>query len=289
MFNGTNSNQNMFGQPMNPQSGDAIAIPPTETPALRQHLDEKDYFSLLRIEESYNKMADSHAEQICQLEQRFRLESRAMTAERSKYIRKVPSFWSTCLSKHSDLSVYLEKDAAASEETVLPFLDHYLIDLEVIYATDERFGKENVLKFGKDGLVIKLEFTANPAFNDRFITKAFGKRRDEKKQEQGFNEGTQIQWKSTEWKENLTGKRIEDDDEDYDFFSFFGWFQLSNDERDKECGIDEDGMDTFSKAIVEDIWSTPLEWYELEQSEDENSSDESFDDETDSGDMSEDF
>ena len=172
-----------------------------------------------------------------------------------------------------------------TEPSVKEFLHTYLTDISIIYANDPRFGADNVKKFGEDGLVIALHFSENPAFSNPTITKAFGQRLDENKENEYFCEAGGISWKCHEYRENFTGKESDDDD-DVDIFSFFGWFSISQIDSDKEAKFEDDGLDKFGKLMVDDLWPSPMDWYVFDNENEDSSSDASFeeDDENDSED-----
>ena len=79
-----------------------------------------------------------------------------------------------------------------------------------------------------------------------------------------------------------------ENDSTENWFSFFKWWEQSADELDKKFNLDDNGTDKFSRAIVDDLWNVPAEWYDYEDDADSDSddSDEEEGDDSDSeGDM----
>merc|ERR1712048_318577 len=274
---------------------------PTVDQIMQKHLPKNEYDTFKQVETEYKTASDTYAEEVLALERKFRQSTQNMTKIRGEYLKKIPHFWATAMTKHSDLKPYLDDDQ------VQQFLKDHLVDLQVIFAMDNRFGEQNVKKYGKDGLVLMIEFKKNDVFNNQYITKAIGKRIEEGT-EIAFCEGSKIEWKNDTVKNNFTGPIDDDecsDDSDDDiqdeevkafekacgigaggenddvenFFSFFKWWETSSDEL--QCkGLDENGCDKFSRAILDDLWSNPVEWYEYEAADDsdEDSSDDDDDD-----------
>jgi len=255
----------------------------------------------------YKTASDTYAEEVLALERKFRQNTQSLTTKRSDFLKEIPSFWAIAMSKHSDLKPFLDDD------DLMDFLRNYLVDLQIVFAVDEgRFGADNVKKYGKDGMVIMVEFKQNPAFSNQYITKAIGKR-NINGTDVAFCEGTKIQWISEKLKTKFMGPVSDDqcsedsDDCDIDdaeveafskacgvnaggeedadnFFSFFSWWENGSDELDKRAGLDENGTDKFSRAIIDDLWSMPVEWYDHDDEEDsdsDDSSDDSGEDESD--------
>lgn len=274
-----------------------------------KNLPKNEYEIFKQTLSQYKTASDNFAEEVLILERSFRRKTQQLTTKRSEFLKKIPSFWAIAMSKHCDLKPFLDDD------DVMKFLKDYLVDLQIIYAVDEgRFGAENVKKYGKDGMVIVIEFKQNPAFSNQYITKAIGKRNVDGT-DVAFCEGTKIQWTCEKLKAKFMGPVSDDqcseasDDCDIDdaeveafskacgvnpggeredvdnWFSFFAWWEIESDELDKRGGLDENGTDKFSRAIVDDLWSTPVEWYDHEDEDDSDSdvdsSDDSDEDETD--------
>lgn len=211
-----------------------------------------------------------------------------MVQKRGSVLKQLSGFWAQALLNHKDIKPFTDDD------NVQKFLRDYLIDVELVYAFEPRFGEANLKLFGRDGIVIKAEFKQNPAFSNTFLTKAFGKKANEDDCEIAFCQGCTINWISDKYKDDFLGQGAsepneegDDDDEDnVDWFSFFGWWQLSADELSDEHQLDENGMDKFAKAIIDDIWSKPMEYYDLVDSSDDE--DDDSDGEVDSDEDSED-
>jgi len=142
-----------------------------------------------------------------------------------------------------------------------------------------------VAKYGREGMCIKFEFAKNEYFENDFLVKALGKKRDSpagpggdgSEDWIGFCEFvTPIKWKdeklakeliNNEESESLNGEDLCDN------MSFFNWLTMNASE--KETDLDDEGCDKFSKAIVEDLWNDPMVWYVA----DDDDSDDSDDDE----------
>jgi len=273
---------------------------------MQKHLPKNEYEIFKQTLNQYKTESDSYAEEVLVLERKFRHKTQHLTTKRSEFLKKIPNFWITAMSKHSDLKPFLDDD------DVMQFLKNYLLDLQIVFAVDEaRFGADNIKKYGKDGMVIVIEFKPNPAFRNQYLTKAIGKRTVDGT-DVAFCEGTKIDWICEKTKSKFMGPvnddQCSDDSDDCDidnadveaftkacgvnprgeegnvdnWFSFFSWWESNADELEKS-GLDENGTDTFSRAIVDDLWSMPTEWYDHddENSESDDSSDSEDEDETD--------
>jgi len=298
-------NNFLFNKPTEPKQSEIDTI-------MLKNLPKNEYDIFKQTMANYKNASNEYAEQVLQLERQFRRSTQPLTQMRSEFLNKIPNFWITAMAKHADLKPYLDDD------DVMEFLKQYLLDLQIVFAVDEaKFGAENVKKYGKDGMVIMIAFKQNPAFSNQYITKAIGKRTQDDT-EIAFCEGTKIQWTCEKLKAKLMGPvaddECSDDSDDCDindaevdafekdcgvnaggenenldnFFSFFGWWEMSCDELDAKSGFDENGTDKLSRAFVDDLWSMPIEWYEHDDEEAESDSDESdSDDESDEEDEDE--
>jgi len=282
----------MFSVPDTAKAEAEQPVPATKQ--FQQALSKNEFDEFMQANESYQKASESYAEQILDLEMKFRQQTQHLTHKRGEYLQKLPGFWAQAMLNHKDIKPFCE------DQHVRDFMRTYLADVELVFAFDNRFGKENLAKFGREGVVIKCEYKDNPAFFNQFITKAFGKRVNEDNCEIAFCEGTQISWKCDKLKAQFLGETVpasnapgidgddtDDEDDNVDWFSFFGWWQLSTDELSDDHQLDENGMDKFAKAIIDDIWSVPVEWYDLvdNESEEEEESDDSDDDESEDDEM----
>lgn len=255
----------------------------------KQNLSGEDYREFMGVNEQYEKAETTYSEQISDLELKFRSQTLPMVQKRGSILKQLSGFWAQVLLNHKDIKPFVD-DARVEQ-----FLRLYLLDIELVYAFESRFGDENQKLFGRDGIVIKAEFKNNPAFSNQFLTKAFGKRVNEDDCEIAFCEGCTIQWREDKFKDEFLGKGAsevteagDDDDDNVDWFSFFGWWQLSADELSDEHALDENGMDKVAKAIIDDVWSKPMEYYDLtEDTDSEEESSESEDDEDESEEVDE--
>ena len=147
--------------------------PATTTPAstssssvdqiMMKNLPKNEYETFKQVLTQYKTANETYAEEILAMERKFRQSTLPLTAQRSEFLKKIPKFWITCMSKHSDLKPYLD------DEDVMEFLKTYLVDLRVVFAVDEAtFGSDNVKKYGRDGMVIMVEFKDNPAFSNKY-------------------------------------------------------------------------------------------------------------------------
>merc|ERR1712223_195223 len=57
------------------------------------------------------------------------------------------------------------------------------------------------------------------------------------------------------------------------WFSFFKWWEMSADELEKKFNLDDNGTDKFSRAIVDELWAAPSEWYDYDDGDDSDSDD----------------
>lgn len=259
----------------------------SESHSVEKFFEKNEFDQFTQINKRLTGRHDKFSEQITQLELQCRRENQPDMVTRGAHLRKIPEFWTKTLLKHKDCRPYLE------DEDVISLLRNHLVDIEIVYAFDPRFGEKNMQRFGEEGSVIKMEFTENQAFNNRFLTKAFGKSLNEEKYEVSFCEGTVIDWKSKKMMRKYTGKEdaetcSDSEDEDEDYLSFFGWVGLSTNSLSEDHVLDDEGMDKLAKAIAEEIWASPMEYYEIE-TEDEDSDDDldvnaSDDDDGDSSD-----
>lgn len=265
----------------------------------------QDYDRFKRLNENYKKMQKEHSDRMIDLDLKFKKESVSLTRDRSAYLKRIPKFWATCLQKHEDTKLYL------IDEQVTEFLEKHLVDIEVIFTTDERFGLENKIKYGKEGICLKFEFSPNEYFENNYLVKALGKKREfdvppprtgtapssdgdanpinaniqaaapDTIDYIGFCESvTPIKWKDDSKKkillespslsdsESLNGEEV---DKEFSL-SFFSWILLNTHEKDSDYDIDEEGCDKFSKAIVDDLWNDPMEWFTNEDEDDDSDS-----------------
>lgn len=251
----------------------------------KQNLSESDFSLFATTLDEYEKAETIYAEQVNDLELKFRMKTLPMTQKRGAVLKQMPGFWAGALMNHKDIKPFVE------DTRVQEFLRTYLADVELVYSFDPRFGEENVTKFGRDGIVIRAEFKNNPAFTNTNLTKAFGKKINEDDVEIGFCEGCTINWRSDKYKEEFLGQGAaepteegDEDDANVDWFSFFGWWQLTHDELSDEHTVDEHGMDKFATAIINDLWSKPTEYYDMVDESDSDEDDESeSEDEDESG------
>ena len=167
--------------------------------------------------------------------------------------------------------------------------------MEIIFTTDDRFSPENRQKYGQEGVCLVFEFSENDYFENKYISKALGKSHtvtnqgnNPESEEIGFCElTTPINWRSKIKKMELMGDSCsespesshngEDVDEESGL-SFFSWLCLNAKEDDIAYSIDDDGYDKVSRALVEDLWNKPLDWFHFSEddSDESDSDDESF-------------
>merc|ERR1711997_464252 len=192
-----------------------------------KNLPKNEYDTFQEILSQYKTANEAYAEEILAMERKFRQSTLALTSKRSEFLKKIPQFWITCMTKHTDLKPYLDDD------DVVEFLKTYMVDLRVVFAVDEAtFGSDNVKKYGRDGLVIMVEFKDNPAFSNKYFTKAIGKKIIDGT-DVAFCEGTQIMWTDEKLKAKFMGP-VDDD-------------QCSEDSDD--CDIDDAEVEAFSKQL----------------------------------------
>jgi len=282
----------MMTTPNKPEdaSGEAAKKHEACSEIFKKHMPAEEFRQFIAVNEQYDKAETAYSEQIAELELKFRSGTLSMVQQRGAVLKKLPGFWAQALLNHKDIKPFTDDDQ------VQKFLRDYMLDVELVYAFEPRFGDANLKLFGRDGIVIKAEFKQNPAFSNTFLTKAFGKRVNEDDCEIAFCQGCTINWTSDKLKEDFLGPTASEpneggDDEDgdnVDWFSFFGWWQLSTDELSDEHQIDENGMDKFAKAIIDDVWSKPMEYFDLVDSdsddEDEEEEDSDEDDSDEDGD-----
>merc|ERR1739847_53627 len=99
----------------------------------------------MAINEEYQKASDNYAEQILLMDQSFKKSTHQLTFQRGQVLKTVPGFWAQCCFNHKDIQLFV--DCPKTKK----FIREYLIDLEVIFSFDDRFGKANLEKFGREG------------------------------------------------------------------------------------------------------------------------------------------
>ena len=66
-----------------------------------------DFETFKRITEQFNKASEDHKARMIEMDLKFKKDTHSICHERSKFLRKIPKFWATCLSNHEDVKYML--------------------------------------------------------------------------------------------------------------------------------------------------------------------------------------
>jgi len=209
-------------------------------------------------EDAINKLIDQQSEAIIKLEQEYVGKLTPIYAKRSEDIKKIPGFWSRAFLNHPVLSQLVDEQ----DEEVFKSLKEIRVDLvnKDVDTSEEGEGpKIKTLNYA-----VHFSFDENDYFTDKEIVKSF--------YQVGDTILSQTVPRKISWKEGKNLIKLttnesdakasgDDDEEEVNATSFFGWFEDHDDAEHDEIG----------EHIREDLWSHALTYYlnEDEESEDE--------------------
>merc|ERR1712066_312202 len=119
---------------------------------LAKRLSTEELSQFNAVVQQYQKASDNYADEILRMEQQFRKQTQHLTKQRGQVLKTIPGFWAQCFFNHRDTKPFVD------DQKTKDFLTMYLVDIEVMFAFDDRFGQDNVKRYGKDGMVITAEF-----------------------------------------------------------------------------------------------------------------------------------
>ncbi|KAL5544449.1 hypothetical protein UlMin_008233 [Ulmus minor] len=206
-------------------------------------IDEKLVLSIEKLQEiqdELEKINEEASDKVLEVEQKYNELRKPVYDKRNDIVKSIPDFWLTAFMSHPALGGIL------TEEDQKIF--KHLTSLEV-----EDF------KDVKSGYSISFNFSENPFFEDRKLTKTYT----------FLDEGTKITATPIKWKEGMgipngvthekKGKKRPPTDE-----SFFIWFSET-----EPKGVMEDIHDEIAEMIKEDLWPNPLTYFNNDPDEDE--------------------
>ncbi|CDP12325.1 unnamed protein product [Coffea canephora] len=215
---------------------------------------------LQEIQDDLEKINEEASDKVLEIEQEFNEKRKPIYDKRTEIVKSIPDFWLTAFMSHPALGELL------TEEDQKIF--KHLSSIEVEDSKDV-----------KSGYSITFNFSPNPYFEDKKLTKTFT----------FLDEGTtKVTATSIKWKEGMGlpngvanekkgNKRVHADE------SFFSWFS-GNEQKDDEL---DDIHDEIAEIIKDDLWPNPLTYFHTDADE-EDFDDEEGDDEEKGSDDTED-
>jgi template-activating factor I len=199
------------------------------------------------IQDELDKLDTEENEKVLELTKQFNARKKPHIQKRTEALQKIPNFWHRTFLHHDLLAGLLTEQ----DEDVL----RYLSSLEVEEAEDV-----------KSGFKITLTFNKNPYFSNSTLWKQYS-----------INEAgdmkitaSTIEWKGKDPTKPKGGKGGEKSnkrsyaDSDEEEPSFFCWF----------AETEEGGVDEVAEVIKDEIWTSPLRFYQIVEVEGDDDDDE---------------
>lgn len=194
---------------------------------------------LQEIQDELEKVNEEASDKVLEVEQKYSEIRRPVYLRRCDIIKQIPDFWLTAFLSHPLLSELLTEE----DQKMFKYLDSVDVDDS---------------KDVKSGYSITLNFSENPYFEDRKLTKTYAFADDGT---------TAINATSIKWKEGMeiaNGNAIKKKGSKRPLVeeSFFTWFT------DTEHKSLADGVqDEVAEIIKEDLWPNPLKYFNNEVEE----------------------
>ncbi|KAG0476214.1 hypothetical protein HPP92_013055 [Vanilla planifolia] len=208
------------------------------------HIDEGLVLSIEKLQEvqdELEKVNEAASDKVLEVEQQFNEIRKPIYSKRNEIIQTIPDFWLTAFLSHPALSDLINEE----DHKILK----YLVSLEV-----EDF------KDMKSGYSITFNFSTNPYFEDKSLTKTYA-----------FSDegtacitGTAIKWKTGIDIANGSNHEGKGSKRPFEEDSFFSWFS----EEEQKAALDGVG-DEVAEIIKEDLWPNPLKYFNNEGDEDD--------------------
>uniref|UniRef100_A0A7S0RMJ1 Uncharacterized protein n=1 Tax=Pyramimonas obovata TaxID=1411642 RepID=A0A7S0RMJ1_9CHLO len=208
---------------------------------------------LQAVQDDLEKINDEASDKVLEVEQKYNEVRRPVHKQRNEVIKRIPEFWATTFANHPAIGEHLSE----TDKHIFTFLT----ELDVQDTEDV-----------KSGYTITFKWMENPFFTDSELKKVFTF------EETGtLNiEGTDIDWKKgmdpTKPAADLGGKRGREEE------SFFQWFYTTQQ-------LPNGMVDEIAVTIKDDIWVSPLKYFNSEIGSDgeEYNEDEEDDEEGEEG------
>ena len=194
---------------------------------------------LQEIQDELEKVNEEASDKVLEVEQKYSEIRRPVYLRRCDIIKTIPDFWLTAFLSHPLLSELLTEE----DQKMFKYLESVDVDDS---------------KDVKSGYSITLNFSENPYFEDRKLTKTYAFADDGT---------TKINATSIKWKEGMeiaNGNTIKKKGSKRPLVeeSFFTWFT------DTEHKSLADGVqDEVAEIIKEDLWPNPLKYFNNEVEE----------------------
>ncbi|XP_042400774.1 NAP1-related protein 2-like [Zingiber officinale] len=197
---------------------------------------------LQEIQEELEKINEEASDKVFEVERKYNEVRRPVYVKRAEIIKNIPDFWLTAFLSHPALGDLL----AEKDHEVFKFMQS--IDVEDF-------------KDVKTGYSITFNFSENPYFEDRKLTKTYAFA------DEGTTNvsGTKIRWK--EGMDLLANGNVQEKKGSKRSFieeSFFSWFN-----ENLHKNLSEGVIDEVAAIIKEDLWPNPLKYFNNEIDEDD--------------------
>ncbi|XP_074316391.1 NAP1-related protein 2 isoform X2 [Silene latifolia] len=208
---------------------------------------------LQEIQDDLEKINEKASDEVLEVEKKYNEIRQPVYDKRYEIIQGIPHFWVTAFLSHPALSVLV------TDEDNQIF--KHLTSIEVVESKDV-----------KSGYSISFNFSPNPYFEDKKLTKTFT----------FLEEGTtKVTATAIKWKEGMGitngndnnkkgNKRLLSEE------SFFTWFTETHQ-------IDDDINDEVAEIIKEDLWPNPLTYFNIDADEVDFDGDDDDDEDKDEG------
>jgi template-activating factor I len=186
---------------------------------------------LQEIQDELEKVNEEASEKVMEVEQKYSEIRRPVYVRRGDIIKTIPDFWLTAFLSHPLLSELLTEE----DQKIFKYLDSVDVDDSDV----------------KSGYSIHLNFSENPYFEDKKITKTYVFADDGT---------TTINATSIKWKEGMgpaaNGVTKKGSKRPLVEESFFTWFGDTEHKR-----LADGVQDEVAEIIKEDLWPNPLKYF----------------------------
>ncbi|XP_058107560.1 NAP1-related protein 2-like isoform X2 [Magnolia sinica] len=208
------------------------------------------------FQDELEKVNEEVADKVLEVERKYNEIRQPIYDRRNEVIQTIPDFWLTAFLSHPTLcGLMTEED---------PKIFKYMKSLEVFDLNDVKLGYS-----------ITFNFRPNPYFENAKLVKTFSV------DTEGCCNftGTDIKWKDGRGTSNGTAQEKEGNKRPFAEESFFTWFSEAPFEELSVARHDE-----VANIIREDLWTNPLQYFNIEGYElDDDDDDDDEDDEDENG------
>lgn len=212
---------------------------------------------LQEVQDELEKVNEEASEKVLEVEQKYNEIRRPIYSRRKEVIQSIPDFWLTAISSHPVLGDLMTEN----DQKILK----HLVSLDVEDFKDLKLGYS-----------LTFNFLPNPYFEDEKLTKTI----TFSDEATASVTGTAIKWKDGMGNANGSVHETEGTKRPFEEDSFFNWFD------EAQQKVFSDGLgDEIAEIIKEDLWPSPLKYFNNEVDEEdfdgEDDDDQGTDDEED--------